>query len=157
MVASRGLEIWVLWTSFQKSNISWPQQPPTGNVSTFFWDLNKNEKRFEIKSPSKPWHLYSIHSIPQIKLLQRRIFFHCSNFKEILACIGCERKISRGAILQIPCRVVRENEGLHKWLKSFPKGHSYFHDRDVTTGKIRVDITYMLGRICPQGLRYLKI
>ena len=29
LVASGGLEIWVSSTSFQKSNIGWPQQPPT--------------------------------------------------------------------------------------------------------------------------------
>ena len=29
LVASWGLEIWVSSTSFQKSNIGWPQQPPT--------------------------------------------------------------------------------------------------------------------------------
>ena len=32
LVTSRGLEIWVSSTSFQKSNISWPQQSPTGKV-----------------------------------------------------------------------------------------------------------------------------
>ena len=41
-VGSRGLEIWVSSTSFQKSNIGWPQQPPTERVSNIskkldFW------------------------------------------------------------------------------------------------------------------------
>ena len=41
LVGSRGLEIWVSSNSFQKSNISWPEQPPTkrvSNISIFFWD-----------------------------------------------------------------------------------------------------------------------
>ena len=29
-------------------------------------------------------------------------------------------------------------------LKSFLKGNSYFHDRDVTTGKFRIDLDYMV-------------
>ena len=32
LVASGGLGIWVSSTSFQKSNIGWPQQPPTEKV-----------------------------------------------------------------------------------------------------------------------------
>ena len=32
LVASGGLGFWVLSTSFQKSNIGWPQQPPTEKV-----------------------------------------------------------------------------------------------------------------------------
>ena len=32
LVASRGVDIWVSSTSFQKSNIRWPQQPPTERV-----------------------------------------------------------------------------------------------------------------------------
>ena len=32
LVGSGGLEIWVLSTSFQKSDIGWPQQPPTEKV-----------------------------------------------------------------------------------------------------------------------------
>ena len=38
LVASGGWEIWVSSTSFQKSNIGWPQQPPTERVS----DISKN-------------------------------------------------------------------------------------------------------------------
>jgi hypothetical protein len=30
---SGGYEIWFLSTSFQKSNIGWPQQPPTEKMS----------------------------------------------------------------------------------------------------------------------------
>ena len=33
LVASRGLEICVSSTSFQKNDIGWPQQPPTERVS----------------------------------------------------------------------------------------------------------------------------
>ena len=46
LVASGGLDIWVSWTSFQKSNISWPQQPPTGKVLKFnmiFHDSTKTK------------------------------------------------------------------------------------------------------------------
>ena len=32
LAASRGLDIWVLSITFQKSNIDWPQQPPTEKV-----------------------------------------------------------------------------------------------------------------------------
>ena len=35
LVASRGLGIWVSSTSFQKSNIGWPQQPLTKKVFNF--------------------------------------------------------------------------------------------------------------------------
>ena len=35
IVCSGGLEIWVLSTSFQKSDIGWPQQPPTEKVLKF--------------------------------------------------------------------------------------------------------------------------
>ena len=35
IVGSGGLEIWVSSTSFQKSNIDWPQQPPKGKVLKF--------------------------------------------------------------------------------------------------------------------------
>ena len=45
LVGSRGLEIWVLSPSFQKSNIGWPQQPPTERVPNisekldFWWSI----------------------------------------------------------------------------------------------------------------------
>ena len=51
--ASGGLEFCVLLVSFQKSNIGWPQQPPTENVqklkmifhhSTKNW-LSKHQKK----------------------------------------------------------------------------------------------------------------
>ena len=32
LVASGGVDIWVSWPSFQKSNIGWPQQPPAEKV-----------------------------------------------------------------------------------------------------------------------------
>ena len=35
IVGLRGLEIWVSSTSFQKSNMGWPQQPPTEKVLKF--------------------------------------------------------------------------------------------------------------------------
>ena len=51
-MGSGGLEIWVASTSFQKSNIGWPQQPPTESVSNisekldFRWSIPK--KRTDI-------------------------------------------------------------------------------------------------------------
>ena len=41
IVASRGLEICVSSTSFQKNDIGWPQQPPTERVSDISekWDF----------------------------------------------------------------------------------------------------------------------
>ena len=44
VACSRGSEIWVLSTSFQKSNICWPQQPPRERVSDI------GEKNFMIHS-----------------------------------------------------------------------------------------------------------
>ena len=44
IVGSRGLEIWVSSISFQKSDIGWPQQPPTEKVLKFiviFYDSIK--------------------------------------------------------------------------------------------------------------------
>jgi hypothetical protein len=38
MAYSGGYDIWFLSTSFQKSNIGWPQQPPTERMS----DISKN-------------------------------------------------------------------------------------------------------------------
>ena len=41
---SEGNKFWVSWISFQKSNISWPQQPPTGKALKFnliFHDSSK--------------------------------------------------------------------------------------------------------------------
>ena len=46
LVASRGLDIWVSWTSFQKSNISWPQQPPTEKVLKFNMIFHDSTKKF---------------------------------------------------------------------------------------------------------------
>ena len=45
LVGSGGLDIWVSSISFQKSNIGWPQQPPTESVSNisekldFWWSI----------------------------------------------------------------------------------------------------------------------
>ena len=54
-VYSWGHGIWVLSTSFQKSNIGWPQQPPTETVpyisesSDFWWTIpQKNEQYWSI-------------------------------------------------------------------------------------------------------------
>ena len=44
LMASKGSDIWVSLTSFQKSNIGWPQQPPTEKVLKFnmsFHDFTK--------------------------------------------------------------------------------------------------------------------
>ena len=38
LVASRGLYIWVSLVSFQKSNIGWPQKPPTERVQIPVFD-----------------------------------------------------------------------------------------------------------------------
>ena len=35
LVASGGYKFWVSWINFQKSNISWPQQPLTGKALKF--------------------------------------------------------------------------------------------------------------------------
>ena len=49
LVASRGLDIWVSLTSFQKGNIDRPQQPPTERVSEiskkldFWWSIPQKE------------------------------------------------------------------------------------------------------------------
>ena len=40
LVASGVVGIWVSSTSFQKSNISWPQQPPTKKVGKFQYDIS---------------------------------------------------------------------------------------------------------------------
>ena len=43
-MASGDYKFWVSWISFQKSNISWPQQPPTGKALKFnliFHDSSK--------------------------------------------------------------------------------------------------------------------
>ena len=35
LVASGAIKFWLSWISFQKSNISWPQQPPAGKPLKF--------------------------------------------------------------------------------------------------------------------------
>ena len=59
-VYSWGLEIWVSSTSFQKSNIGWPQQPPTEKVLKFnmiFHDSTKNFvfQTIKVKMNSRTW------------------------------------------------------------------------------------------------------
>ena len=50
IICSQGLPICVLSTSFQKSRIGWPQQPPTWSVSDisenldFWWSINRGLK-----------------------------------------------------------------------------------------------------------------
>ena len=58
--ASGGLEFCVSSTSFQKSNIGWPQQPPTEKVLKFnliFHDSTKNKyfPKIKIKLNSRTW------------------------------------------------------------------------------------------------------
>ena len=53
LVASGGLDIWDSSTSFQKSNIDWPQQPPTESVSDiskkldFWWSIPQKGTDFD--------------------------------------------------------------------------------------------------------------
>ena len=53
IVDSGGLEIWVSSTSFQKSNIGWPHQPPTERVSNiskkldFWWSIPQKGTVFD--------------------------------------------------------------------------------------------------------------
>ena len=54
LVASGGLDICVSSTSFQKNDISWPQQPPTEKVLTFtmiFYD--STQEKHKIKAEFK--------------------------------------------------------------------------------------------------------
>ena len=44
-MGSRGLEIWVSSTSFQKSNIGWPKQPPTEKVLKFNMIFHDSTKK----------------------------------------------------------------------------------------------------------------
>ena len=46
LVGSGGLEIWVLSTSFQKSNIGWPQQPLTERVLKFDMNFHDSTETF---------------------------------------------------------------------------------------------------------------
>ena len=53
LVASRGVDIWVLSTSFQKSNIGWPQQPLKERVPDiskkldFWWSIPQKGTGFD--------------------------------------------------------------------------------------------------------------
>ena len=60
LVASGGLEIWVSSTSFQKSNIDWPQQPPKGKVLKFNMIFHYSTKKYlfqniNVELNSKTW------------------------------------------------------------------------------------------------------
>ena len=60
LVGSAGLDIWVSLTSFQKSNIRWPQQPQTEKVlnsTWYFMILPKNNcfQNIKIKLNSTTW------------------------------------------------------------------------------------------------------
>ena len=52
LLASRGLDIGVSAISFQKSNISWPQQPPTESISDiiekldFWWSIPQKKGKY---------------------------------------------------------------------------------------------------------------
>ena len=50
LVASRDLEIWVLSAGFHKSNIGWPQQPPTLKKLTKFNLVFQNSKKIYLFS-----------------------------------------------------------------------------------------------------------
>ena len=64
LVGSAALTIWFSSTSFQKSSISWPQQPPTENVlkfnvilldstQNFFFSKHPNKAEFNDKDDSE--------------------------------------------------------------------------------------------------------
>ena len=60
LVASGGLGIWVSSTSFQKSNIGWPQQPLTKKVLNFNMIFHDHTKKYfflniKIKLNSRTW------------------------------------------------------------------------------------------------------
>ena len=61
LLAALGVaDIWVSSTSFQKSNISWPQQPPTKKVVNFNMIYHKSSKsiffqNIKIKLNSRTW------------------------------------------------------------------------------------------------------
>ena len=59
-MASAVVDIWVLSTGFQKSNISWPQQPPTKKVVNFNMIFHESSKsiffqNIKIKLNSRTW------------------------------------------------------------------------------------------------------
>ena len=59
-MGSGSLEIWVLWTSFQKSNIGWPQQPLIERVLKFDMNFHDSTKTFffqniKVKPNSRTW------------------------------------------------------------------------------------------------------
>ena len=45
--ASGGLDIWVSSNCLQKSNIDWPQQPPTEKFNQFFFSKHHNKTEFK--------------------------------------------------------------------------------------------------------------
>ena len=53
LVGSVGLEIWVLSTSFQKSNMGWPQQPPAERALKFNIIFHDSTQFFFSKHQSK--------------------------------------------------------------------------------------------------------
>ena len=64
LVASGGLHICVSSTSFQKNDISWPQQPPTekvlkfkmifqGSMQIFFFSKHQNKAEFKNRDDSE--------------------------------------------------------------------------------------------------------
>ena len=61
----RGLEIWVLSTSFEKSNTGWPQQPLTERVLKFdmnFYDSTKTFFFQNIKVKPNSWTWMTLNS-----------------------------------------------------------------------------------------------
>ena len=50
LVGSRGFTIWVLSTSFQKSSIGWPHQPPTEKVLKFKVIFRNSTQNFFISN-----------------------------------------------------------------------------------------------------------
>ena len=74
-MGSGSLEIWVLWTSFQKSNIGWPQQPLIERVLKFDMNFHDSTKTFffqniKVKPNSRTWMtlkssvvIFQVHSM----------------------------------------------------------------------------------------------
>ena len=95
VLKSWDLDIWVSSTSFQKNNISWPQQPPTEKVLKFnmiFHDstnfFSKHQNKAEFKNLNDCWGqpiLLFFKLVDETKISKPQDFR--TTFKQILACI----------------------------------------------------------------------
>ena len=97
LVASRGLEICVSSTSFQKNYIGWPQQPPTEKLLKFnmifhettqknFFSKHKNKAEFkclddsEVLSSDFPGLKTSAASTTSVASMTSTASFHQNNY-----------------------------------------------------------------------------